>query len=146
MTVEALMNGPVQVCRPSAPLTEAIKIMVENGLNAVAAADDHGALVGILTDHDIMRALHAGGGQLGGASISDWMTRDVVTCRRETKLADALRTMARHGIRHLVVTDRKKPLAVIGIRKILTKMHEDDELEISVLRDLANAALINSVA
>ncbi len=66
------------------------------------------------------------------------MTRNVITVPIDTRLAEAVKLMAFHRIRHIVVTDEKrKPLAVAGIRAILKKLHEMDELEMNVLRDIA---------
>lgn len=127
-------------CRPSDELQVAVERMVENHLNAIAVMDTDGTLVGILTDHDVMRAIYQGKGRLADTQVYAWMTDKVVTCSPETKLTDALQLMGRHGIRHLVVTDLARPLAVVGIRKILAKIHEYDELEVKVLRDIAIAA------
>lgn len=142
MSIQTLLGDtpPALVtCQPSDELRSAVSAMVGNGLNAVAIVDTDGQLAGILTDHDVMRAVHEHGGSLTGATVAAWMTPEVITCPIETKLTNALKIMGRHGIRHLVVTEHRTPLAVVGIRQILGKIHEHDELEINVLRDIAVA-------
>jgi len=118
-------------------LSDACEMMVKNKVNAVAIVTAGSHLVGILTDHDVMRALDGRDGRLGVAAISDWMTEDVITCPPDTKLTQAMRLMGKHGIRHLVVVDGETPLGIVGIRAVLTKIHEQDEMEINVLRDMA---------
>lgn len=149
MSINTLLGDPnVQlfVGAPQDRLTDMVELMVENGVNSVAIIDDKNHLIGVLTDHDIMRAIHSGNGALENAQVSKWMTKKVVTCAPETKLTEALKLMGRHGIRHLVVADGATPLVVIGIRAILAKIHEHDELEVNVLRDIAVATLVSNAA
>ena len=47
------------------------------------------------------------------------MVRDVVTVDPPSTFADCLRLMHQHGIRHLPVVDRGKPIAVVSIRDLL---------------------------
>ena len=143
MSIKTILGdppAPLFACKPTDLLTVAVTMMVANTLNAVAIVDDQNALAGILTDHDVMRALHAGDGQLGSSKVLDWMTAKVITCAPETKLTAALGIMGRNRIRHLVVADGQTPLAVVGIRQLLTKLHEHHTLEINVLRDIAMAS------
>ncbi|MFN7164644.1 MAG: CBS domain-containing protein [Hyphomonas sp.] len=130
--------APLLACAPDDHLMTAVSRLVGDASNAIAVTGPEGQLVGILSDQDIIRALHAGGGAIGLAKVETWMTRNVITVTAETRLAAAVKLMAFHRIRHVVVTDeKKKPLAVVGIRAILKKLHEMDELEMNVLRDIA---------
>jgi CBS domain-containing protein len=142
MSVRSLL-GPSRpnllACSPDDPVMKAVDLIVGESGNAIAVVSASGALAGILTDHDVMRALSAGKGHLGGARVGDWMTRDVVTIAPDASLGEALQQMAQHHIRHLVVAAQDRPLAVIGIRAILAELHKEDALEISVLRDVAIA-------
>lgn len=129
--------------RPDDFLDEAIALMVNSNRNAVAVNESPHHLSGILTDHDVIRAVHIRQNKALGIErehVSDWMTAEVITCNVETKLTSALALMGRHKIRHLVVTDKNIPLAIVSIRDILSKIHEHDELEVNVLRDIAIAS------
>jgi len=114
--------------------------MVELGVNALAVMDRRGQLVGVLTDHDVMRALADCNGRLTDEPVSLQMSSKVVTCSADTKLTQALSLMGKHGIRHLVVTENKLPIAMLSIRNILAKIHENELLEIEILRDIAVAS------
>lgn len=131
---------PLLSCAPGELLTTAVSQLVSAASNAIAVTGPVGQLVGILTDHDIVRALNAGHGSIERFRVEDWMTRPVVTVTPETSLSTALNMMGHHRIRHVIVTDDNgKPLAVTGVRAILRKLHEIDMLEINVLRDIAVA-------
>jgi CBS domain-containing protein len=108
-------------------------------VNALAVVD-RGALVGIITDHDIIRCLAKSGAAFDTQTVADWMSRKVVTCGLETKMSKALNLMAGRSIRHLVVTEDSRPVTVISSKELLTSVHENDELEIRVLQDLARVS------
>ncbi len=73
-------------------------------------------------------------------SVAAWMSSNVITCSLDTKMSKALNMMASRRIRHLVVVDGNRPLTVISSKELLTSVHENDELEIRVLQDLARVA------
>lgn len=143
MSIQSLLAAdqrPLLSCEPGDLLTTAVSRLVGEASNAIAVTGPAGQLVGILTDHDIVRALNAGHGSITKARVEDWMTRPVVTVTPETSLSTALGMMAHHRIRHVIVTDDNgKPLAVTGVRVILAKLQEIKEMEIHVLRDMAVA-------
>lgn len=142
MSVLNLLGSPARdllYCSPEDELLDVVCDLVNNNANAIAVLDHEDNLVGILTDYDIMRALANARGDLTGFVAREWMTEKVIACNFDTKLTAALKMMGKYGIRHLVVTDCGVPVAILGIREVLAKIHEQDELEINVLRDVAIA-------
>lgn len=118
----------------------ALYLMVDLGVNALAVIGDGDELSGIITDHDVMRGLVANKGHLASdTTVSNWMTRKVITCDAGTKPDAALRLMGRHKIRHLILMENQKPIGILGIRDLLSKVHADDELAMNVLRDMSVA-------
>lgn len=67
------------------------------------------------------------------------MSPNVVTCSTDIKFVEALKIMGMHRIRHLVVVEDERPVAILPIREVLSQIHQDDKLEINVLRDMAIA-------
>lgn len=120
-------------------LLSVVERMVAARQNAAVVVDRNGMVVGILTDHDVMHALAKNRGQLDGLVASEWMTENVITCSSDTRLSEALRLMGRNRIRHIVAVDGERPVGIIGSRDVLSKMHQNDEMEINVLRDMAIA-------
>ena len=152
MTIAAILKmseKPVATALPGDFLDEAVAIMVASNRNAIAVVEKDNELRGILTDHDVIRAVHETqnkGQSIDNMHTSDWMTADVISCDVSAKLSDALKLMGRHKIRHLVALDGGKLAGIISIRDILSKMHEDDELEANVLRDMAVASRLSNIA
>ena len=129
-------------CYPTDFIDEAIALMIDANRNAVVVMGAGSEIAGILTDHDIIRAVHDAqtkGGSITTQSVTDWMTSDVISCPVEAKLTDALKLMGRHKIRHLLVKDGDVAKAIVSIRDVLSQIHQNDELEAEVLRDMARA-------
>lgn len=144
MSVHSLVNSSdVQEaqCNLDIPLLDAVKKLADMKVNALAVTDDAGAIKGIITEHDIIRMLAKPGKTLLNGKVSDWMTAKVITCEINSKLTTAMDLMGKHRIRHLIVADNGRLVGVLGIKDILQKIHENDELEANVLRDLARISL-----
>lgn len=144
MSMHSLVNNSDvrdSQCPENMPLFDVAKKLTALNVNALAITDVEGKVKGIITDHDIIRVLVQTDDTLHNFKVSDWMTKEVITCELNSKLADAMDLMGKHRIRHLVVVDKGLLVGVLGIKDILQKVHENDELEANVLRDIARTSL-----
>jgi CBS domain-containing protein len=104
------------------------------GITVVRAAD--GALAGVVSERDIVKAMVQHGKSAIGMPVSDVMTRDVMTCKMTDTMQTVAIQMTRHGIRHMPVLDHDQILGVVSIRDIAAL--PDDEL--SATRSIQSAA------
>jgi CBS domain-containing protein len=95
-----------KVCRVGAEQTamDALALMRSHSVSSVLVIDKE-LILGIITERDIVRTLHAKG-DLHVLSCADLMQSPVITVDAETSCIDAYHLMAGRGIRHLAVTDR----------------------------------------
>lgn len=121
-------------CETNSPVFEAAVTMTMLDITALAVLRDD-SLVGIITDHDVLLCLADCGSEFFSQSVDDWMSERPVTCNSATKLSAALNLMGKHGIRNLVVTRNGKPMTVVSIKEILSRVHEEDAVELKILRD-----------
>jgi acetoin utilization protein AcuB len=112
MLVKERMSHPVLTIHPDLSLQEALKLMREEHIRRFPVVDNHGRLVGIVSERDL---LHAAPSDV--TSLSIWeinyllskitvkkvMTRDVITIPEDTPLEEAARLMADHKIGGLPV-------------------------------------------
>jgi CBS domain-containing protein len=118
-TVREIMSTELSTVGPSALLTQAARVMSAGGVGSVLVIDE-GALVGIFTERDILRALgYSSTADLARvSSVSKWMARDPVTIRPDTTVAEALDQMLFGGFRHLPVMEGEVVVGVISMRDL----------------------------
>lgn len=94
----------------SMPVDEAARLMRENhvGTLVVVEETDLGrAVVGMLTDRDIVTSIVAKNLDPGIVRVEDAMSSDLVTAREEDTMLDLLGNMRRKGVRRMPVVDAK---------------------------------------
>ncbi len=130
---------PAVVC-PDATVAEAIQVMVERHVGAVAVVES-GSVVGIFTERDVLRKLALSGISPDTGRVRAFMSTPVETITPETSAGDAFATMIGHHFRHLPVVDRSgKLLRILSIRNLLQAQVEElrqqlDSLEQYVTND-----------
>ncbi len=138
-------TGVKACCMAPTLLLKAAERIVELDVNALAVLDRHGVVLGILTDHDIIRALVKSGNQLDLETVGDCMTTPAITCEIDTRLSVALKLMQTHRIRHLAIVRDGAFVRMFTLKELLEQIHQDDELEVGVLRDLATGRLAPNI-
>lgn len=102
---------------PDATLADAVAFMLRHDIGAVVVTDPAGALVGILSERDILLRGTAPGRL--GSPIGELMTRHPETVRETDSLAFALHKMDCGGYRHLPVLRDRRLLGVVSVRDLL---------------------------
>jgi CBS domain-containing protein len=124
-TVEQVMSTELIAVDPSANLMEAVGAMSAGGAGSVLVLQD-GALVGIFTERDILRALgYSSSADLARvSSVSKWMSRDPVTIGPDTTVAEALNRMLFGGFRHLPVMGGDAVVGMVSMRDLARSIAE----------------------
>lgn len=126
-------KGRGLVTLPStASVLEAARLMNERGVGAVLVVD-HGALVGIFTERDILRRIVVPRQDAAATTVREVMTADVVTCDAETTLEECASVMTSRRIRHLPVADKSGPCGMISIGDLLAHQVAEQESTITDL-------------
>lgn len=117
MRIADLLRGKdsgVVTVGPGATVAELVGELTAHNVGALPVVD-RGQLVGIVSERDIVRSLHAAGSSLFNARVGDIMTTGVTTCTPDGLVTDLARVMTAGRFRHLpVVVDG----AVTGIVSI----------------------------
>jgi len=82
---------------------------------------EHGKMVGVVSERDFARRLLLAKKPPETTQVAEIMTREVISVDLTRKFADCLGLMHAHGIRHLPVIDKGKPIAVVSIRDLLSE-------------------------
>jgi sulfide:quinone oxidoreductase len=114
-SVGAVMRTPITI-GSDATLDAVARAMREHDRGSVVVVDG-GALVGILTARDVLRAV-AGGVNAADAYARAWMTATPITAVPQTPLAVAADMMIAHGIHHLPVVEDEEVVGMVGLRDV----------------------------
>jgi CBS domain-containing protein len=119
----------------NARVSDAIGALNKHNIGAVVVVDTDGKLVGIISERDVVRLL--GRDPVGALKrpVSECMTASVVTCTRETLIADLMERMTRFRIRHMPVVERDELLGLVSIGDVVKRKIEETEQEAIALRE-----------
>ena len=104
-------------CAPDTPLHDVLRSMQQARIGSMVVADAAHKPVGIFTLPDVLERVAAPQADLS-TPVSEVMTRDLVTLEDAATLADAAIAMARHGIRHVVVTRDGRLSGIVSERDL----------------------------
>ncbi|MFY7857557.1 MAG: CBS domain-containing protein [Rubrivivax sp.] len=123
LSAGALCTRLVAVAYRSMAVDESARLMRQSHVGCVVVVEDvagERAVVGILTDRDIVTTVVARDAAPSTLRVADVMTDDVVCVREEDSLADAVATMQRCHVRRVpVVGARQKLVGIITADDVL---------------------------
>jgi CBS domain-containing protein len=101
---------------PGDGLEEVAQRMVDRDVGAVLVMEGE-ALVGILTERDVLRAVAAG--IRDDTVVSDWMTRDPDTMSPDDTTQHAAVLMIHGGFRHMPLVEGDEVVGMLSIRDLM---------------------------
>ncbi|SHH46876.1 CBS domain-containing protein [Cognatishimia maritima] len=105
--------------RPQDTIGHAVEVLRDKHIGAVVVVDATGALVGILSERDIVRKLADTPGRTLPHKVEDVMTKDVQTISPNETLVSALQIMTKGRFRHVPVTDDTGLIGMITIGDVV---------------------------
>jgi CBS domain-containing protein len=118
---------------PAGRAVDAVTTMAKENLGSLVVLDQ-GRMVGILTFHELLRALATRQGSLGEVKVSEIMVRNPVTATPEMAVNDLRRTMIDTGARYLPVVQDGKLIGVISFRDVAKAVLEEQDFENKMLK------------
>jgi CBS domain-containing protein len=100
---------------PEVSVRHAAVVMAEAGIGAVPVVN-HGRLVGMFSERDIMNRVVAHGLDINATSIGEVMTAAPITIGSHLTMTRALHMMQEAGVRHLPVVDGEILVGVLSTR------------------------------
>ena len=149
MKVNDVMTSDVFVVSPDDTVADAVKKLAENNISGSPVIDNDGALVGMITETDILNALKVkykrlqmvypslslvsvafveefddkeaivAFKEISNSKVSELMTKDVVTVEDKSELGSAIRLMMEKGVNRLPVMEAGKILGIVSRADII---------------------------
>ena len=142
MSIQAILyekGTNVETIAPDVSVKDAAARLREKNIAALVATKGD-AILGIISERDIVHALASHGDRVASMKVGDILMRDVATVAPEDNLRRVMGLMTRYRTRHLPVLRGNKLVGMVSIGDVIKHRLEDLELETNVLRDAYIAA------
>lgn len=156
MKVRDVMTTTVVTATPDTSFPDLVDRLLHYGISGLPVVDDHGHLVGIVTEADLVskeayggrrrRTLElladlVAGGETRwaikgkGRTAAQIMTRQVETARPSEDIRSAARRLVEHHLKRLPVVDDGTLVGIVSRTDLLRMLHRSDE---DLAHDVAN--------
>jgi CBS domain-containing protein len=126
MTLLELCGRRLSTVPILANVADAIQLMIDNEVGAVAVVDDEGIVAGMFTERDVLEKFALSGRDPRETSVRELMSPMVEMATEETTPAEALKVMLERHYRHMPIVDEQgKVLGILSLRHILEAKIDD---------------------
>ena len=138
MTVARILAGKgrgITTVPPGATLRDVVDVLAAKHIGALIVVDEGRAMVGIVSERDVVRAIARRGVDALEDSVSDHMTREVVTAAETDSVVETVQKMSKGKFRHMPVLERGQLAGIVSVGDAIKYRLEQMEAEQSALRD-----------
>lgn len=124
---------------PSDSVTAALALLSEKKIGAALVLNEDGSIAGILSERDLVHAIHRYQEKFIEKRVSDLMTTEVVTCSPREPVTGIMGMMTAHRFRHVPVVEDGKLVGVVSIGDVVKSRIAEAESEVEALRQYITA-------
>lgn len=118
--VRDYMAANLVTLSPDMEILDAIHSLVEKRISGAPVVDEHGNLVGVLSEMDCMRvALNAGYHEEYGGHVEEYMSRDVRTVEADASILELAQRFIDGPYRRFPVVESNRLVGQISRRDVL---------------------------
>ncbi len=137
MKVQDILNfkgGKAISIAPTANIAALCKLLRDNKIGATTVSSNGTTIEGVISERDVAYGLVTHGANLHTLPVADLMTRTVITCTPDDRVATVASTMLSRKIRHIPVEAGGKFVGMVSIRDVLSLRVNDLQQETAQLR------------
>jgi CBS domain-containing protein len=123
-----------------ATLSEAARLLSRRRIGAIVVRNEAGALAGILSERDVVRAVADESVKALARPVSLYMTSAVATCSEHDTIEDLMEMMTTGRFRHLPVVENDRITGIISIGDVVKTRIAETVQEAASLREYITAA------
>ncbi|MGE0717852.1 MAG: CBS domain-containing protein [Alphaproteobacteria bacterium] len=142
MTVQAILNvkgTDVVSVLPGERVDDAVATMMRHGIGAVLVRDEVGAVLGILSERDVMRGIAREGADCLQRPVGTLATAEVVSAGPGDGIDHVMALMTTNRFRHLPVMRDGVLAGIISIGDVVKHRLAEVETEARALREYVTA-------
>jgi CBS domain-containing protein len=135
---EVMTENPV-CCLPSDTVSTVAELMKSKDIGPVPIIENEQTkrLIGIVTDRDLALKIVADARDPRSTKAEDVMTREVVTCRAEDDLQNAMDAMSGHKLRRIPVIDNNNRIVGIIAQADVAMRVDQSEKTAAMVREIS---------
>ena len=141
MNVESILERKgteIATIAPEASIKRAADWLRAKNVGALVVTSNN-AILGIISERDIVRAFSQYGEPVASMQVKDIMTHGLITASLGDDLTHLMRLMTRHRVRHMPVLRNGKLVGIISIGDVVKHRLDDLELEANEYQTLGSA-------
>lgn len=127
-------GGLVFTVTPGTSVAQVAQQLSTRRIGSVLVVDKFDAVIGIVSERDLVRALAAHGVACLDHDVGKIMTRDVVSCDPDDSIGHVMGLMTRGRFRHLPVVRHGELLGLVSIGDIVKARLEEARHETEALK------------
>jgi CBS domain-containing protein len=116
-------------------LSEAARLLASKRIGALVVRERDGAIAGILSERDIVRALAQASVNALPQTVATYMTRAVATCCESDSIDGLMEMMTRGRFRHVPVVEDDRLTGIISIGDVVKTRIAETVQEAQSLRE-----------
>lgn len=127
MPVTDYMTTPVETVRIGESLVTANELFAGQGVSALGVIDAQGALKGVISRTDILRAAvytHGETFRVPDRPVEEIMKSPALQVAPEARVAEAAKLMLKNHVHRVFITRREKPEGVVSTRDLMRAVRE----------------------
>ena len=126
-------GGTLYTVPPDQSLREAVETMADRDIGSLIVMD-HGAMVGLLSFREVMKALASNHGSVGDNQIRSVMDVAPLTCSPDTEIDEVRRMMLERHARYMPVMAQSTLMGVISFYDVAKAVVESQDFENKMLK------------
>ncbi len=122
MTVGSILTvkgEDVVTAGPNHAMADLCALLTKHRIGAVVIVDDTGAIAGIISERDIVRAIGQLGSEILKQPAHEFMTKSVVTSSRSDTIDMVMNRMSQARFRHMPIAEEGKLVGIVSIGDIV---------------------------
>ncbi len=137
MKISSIISGKrVETISASATIHDLVNALNTHHVGALVVSNDGKKIDGIVSERDVVRAMPGKLDHLVEMHVRDIMTAGVHTCTADVTVAELMKMMTEHRIRHVPVVDGDGALlSIVSIGDVVKNYVQEIDSERTALRD-----------
>ncbi len=126
-------GGTLFTVSPDSSLRDAVETMADRDIGSLIVMD-HGAMVGMLSFREVIKALVENDGSVGNSQIRSVMDKQPLTCSPDTEIDEVRRMMLERHARYMPVMAQDTLMGVISFYDVAKAVVESQDFENRMLK------------